>query len=305
MRTDVPVTSFITSEINLLVYWRTSVELIGKIFSFLTISSIFIGGTGFFLVYLGFLFLGMNPCILTCFSVALMTFGTYCLDKLKGSDEDLLNMPERQSFFSGRKKLAKICSVAAVVLAIMLTIFSRPSSLPIVLSPVLANIVYASRLLPGVPRLKDIPVIKNVVVASIWATGGTLLPAMSMKHEQSLMIAAVFYFMIAKCFINTVLYDVRDLKGDRENNVRTLPVILGERKTIGVLLLMNSTLLPLLKFAETNIRPLAAVMVLYGYAYILYFRKRRNPLALEFFVDGEWMLAFILLSALKGLGLWV
>jgi 4-hydroxybenzoate polyprenyltransferase len=305
MTSNAPVTSLITSEKDLLVYCRASMELIEKFFSFLTISSIFIGGTGFFLVYFGFLFLGMNPCILTCFSVALMAFGVYSLDKLSGSDEDLLNTPERRKFFSGRKKLAKICSVAAIVLAIMLTILSRPSSLPILLSPVIANVLYTSRLQPGVPRLKDIPVIKNVVVAFIWATCGTLLPAMNMNHEQSLLISAVFYFMVVKCFINTVLYDVRDLIGDRKSNVRTLPVILGNRKTIGVLLCLNSTIFPLLKFAGTNIRPLAAVMVLYGYAYILYFRKRRNPLALEFFVDGEWMLALVLLSALKGLGLWM
>jgi 4-hydroxybenzoate polyprenyltransferase len=280
------------------------IETIEKLFLTLTVSSIFIGLAGFFLVYLGFFFLGLNPCILTCSSAALMTFGVYNLDKLTDSDEDKVNMPERGRFFSGRRNLAKLSSVGAYSLAIILTIFSKPLAMLIMLSPVMANAIYASRLYPGVPRLKDIPIVKNITVAFIWATGGALLPALSMSHEQNILVAMVFYFMAAKMFINTVLYDIRDLKGDGENGVKTMPIILGEQKTLGVLLCINSTLLLWLTFANVNIKPLAALMVLYGYFYILYFRKRRNSLVLDFFVDGEWILAGILLLALKGLGIW-
>lgn len=280
------------------------IENIEKLFSLLTVSSIFIGGAGFFLVYLGFLFLGMNPCILTCSSAALMTFGVYCLDKLTDSNEDKINTPERQRFFSGRRNLAKLCCMGAFSLAIMIMILSKPLALPIILSPLLANTIYASRLHPDIPRLKDIPVMKNITVAFIWAAGGALLPALSMFHEQNFLIGTVFYFMAAKMFIHAVLYDLRDVKGDRENGVKTMPIILGEKKTIGVLLCINSTLILCLNFVGTNMQPLAALMILYGYLYIMYFRKRRNPLILDFFVDGEWIIAGILLLALRGFGLW-
>jgi 4-hydroxybenzoate polyprenyltransferase len=233
-----------------------------------------------------------------------MTFGVYSFDKLTGCDEDGVNTPERARFFSGRRNLAKLSSVGAYSLAIILTILSKPLAILIMLSPVMANAIYASRLHPGVPRLKDIPIVKNIIVAFIWAAGGAILPALSMSHEQNIIVVMVFYFMAAKMFINTVLYDIRDLKGDRENGVKTMPIILGERKTLGVLLCINSTLLLWLTFANVNIQPLAALMVLYGYFYILYFRKRRNSLVLDFFVDGEWILAGILLLALKGLGIW-
>lgn len=287
------------------IYQVDLINTIRKLFFTLTVSSIFIGIAGFFLVYLGFFFLGLNPCILTCSSAALMTFGVYNLDKLTDCDEDKVNTPERERFFSGRRNLAKLSSVGAYSLAIILMIFSKPLAVPIILSPVMANAIYASRLHPGVPRLKDIPIMKNITVAFIWATGGALLPALSLSHEQNIPIAMVFYFMAVKMFINTVLYDVRDLKGDGENGVKTMPIILGEQKTLVVLLCTNSTLLPWLAFANVNIQPLAVLMVFYGYLYILYFRKRRNSLVLDFFVDGEWILAGILLMALKGLGLLV
>lgn len=287
------------------IYHLDLINTIQKLFFTITVSSIFIGIAGFFLVYLGFFFLGLNPCILTCSSAALMTFGVYNLDKLTDSDEDKVNTPERERFFSGRRNLAKLSSVGAYALAIILMILSKPLAVPIILSPVMANAIYASRLHPGVPRLKDIPIMKNITVAFIWATGGALLPALSLSHEQYIPIAMIFFFMAVKMFINTVLYDVRDLKGDGENGVKTMPIILGERKTLVVLLCTNSTLLPWLAFANVNVQPLAVLMVLYGYLYILYFRKKRNSLALDFFVDGEWILAGILLLALKGLGLLV
>lgn len=287
------------------IYHLDLINTIQKLFFTLTVSSIFIGIAGFFLVYLGFFFLGLNPCILTCSSAALMTFGVYNLDKLTDSDEDKVNTPERERFFSGCRNLAKLSSVGAYSLAIILMILSKPLAVPIILSPVVANAIYASRLHPGVPRLKDIPIMKNITVAFIWATGGALLPALSLSHEQNIPIAMIFFFMAVKMFINTVLYDVRDLKGDGENGVKTMPIILGERKTLVVLLCTNSTLLPWLAFANVNIQPLAVLMVLYGYLYILYFRKKRNSLALDFFVDGEWILAGILLLALKELGLLV
>lgn len=285
------------------IYQINLITTIQNLFFNLTVSSIFIGVAGFFLVYLGFFFLGLDPCILTCSSAGLMTFGVYNLDKLTDSDEDKINTPERERFFLGRRNLAKLSSMGAYSLVMILTILSKPLAVPIILSPVMANAIYASRLHPSLPRLKDIPVMKNITVAFIWATGGALLPALSMSHEQNILVGTVFYFMAAKMFINTVLYDVRDLKGDGENGVKTMPIILGERKTVGVLLCINSTLLLWLKFANVNIQPLAALMVLYGYLYILYFRKKRNSLVLDFFVDGEWILAGILLLALKGLGL--
>lgn len=300
MTLNLPSYRCYTIKENLDIYQINLAETVKKIFLILTVSSVFIGGAGFFEVYLGYLFLGTNPCILTCFSAALMTFGVYSLDKLTKSDEDKTNMPERQKFLSGHKTIAVLCALGAYGVAVMITAFSNPLALPVILSPVIVNAVYATKLHPCVPRLKDIPIMKNVVVALIWAMGGALLPAVNMTHAQNTLVAAVFYFVAVKMFINTVLYDVRDVDGDRAKGMRTMPIILGEKKTIAVLMLLNSTLLLWLRFAEIHLQLIATILVLYGYVYIFYFRKRRNHLALDFFVDGEWMLAFALLLVLKG-----
>jgi 4-hydroxybenzoate polyprenyltransferase len=109
--------------------------------------------------------------------------------------------------------------------------------------------------------------------------------------------------MLAKAFVNTVLYDVRDVTGDKENGIRTMPVIFGQKNTTFVLLAINATLLPLLMFLDGNARLLATILIINGFAYTIFFADRINQLAMDIFVDGEWMLSFIMLAILIHSGL--
>jgi 4-hydroxybenzoate polyprenyltransferase len=267
------------------------------------VSSLFIATTGFFETYMGYVLLGVTPNVMVCFAVFLMTFSVYSLDKITDSKEDAINMPERSSFLSGRRKLVLCYSLAAYALSALLIFLDRPSNLPIIFIPLAANAVYGSKLISGMPRLKDVPVVKNVVVAISWALVTTLLPAMQMAPKTGSMIASVLYFMLAKVFINAVLFDVRDVKGDREMGVKTMPVLLGFRRTTAILLGLNSTLLLCLMYLGSMLRYLTLIMVLYGYVYIFYFSERRSPIALDFFVDGQWMIFAIFFLVLKGFGL--
>jgi 4-hydroxybenzoate polyprenyltransferase len=227
--------------------------------------------------------------------VFLISFSVYSLDKIADLDKDVINMPQRKSFLYERKRLVLSSSLAAYALAVLLTLLSTPLALPVVLIPIIANAFYGTKLLPGIPRLKDIPVMKNVVVATTWALITTLMPALSSGHLGVLNIAVVGYFMFVKTFVDTVLYDMRDIEGDRQNGVRTVPVMLGTRKTTALLLAANSTLLSALPFMHGEIRLLTIVLITYGYAYIVYFMKRIDPLMLDFLVEGEWMLATVFL----------
>jgi len=278
-------------------------NLFQRVFTFLMVSSLFIATTGFFETYLGYVLLGVTPDVLVCFAVFLMTFSIYSLDKITNSNEDAINMPERSIFLSGRRKIVLCYSLAAYALSALLILLDKPLAIPIIFIPLAANAVYGSRLIPGIPRLKDVPVVKNFVVAISWALVTALLPAMQMMPKNDSVIASVLYFMLAKVFINAVLFDVRDVKGDRDMGIRTMPVLLGTRSTTAILLGLNSTLLLCLIHLGSTLRPLALIMVLYGYVYILYFSKRRSPIALDFFVDGQWMIAVVLFLVLKGFGL--
>ncbi len=270
-----------------------------ELLSFLSVSSLFIGGTGFFKTYISYLLLAMKPNLFICLAVFLVSFSVYTLDKIADLDKDVASMPTRARFLEGKKDLAIAYSALAYLLSIIIVFLGRPISSSLLLVPMAANIVYGTRLIPGVPRLKDIPVMKNAIVALSWAIVTVLIPVTyqslpSLGPTHSL-VFVVIYFMFIKTFIDTVLYDIRDETGDRINNVRTIPVIIGLENTTKVLLILNSTLLLGLPWFEGLTRLLVLSLVIYGYAYILYFRERRDPLFLDLCVEGEWMLASLFL----------
>lgn len=282
---------------NLYIYCVVLAATLKGIFRFLSVSSLFVGATGFFIALAGYCLLDEYPSMLICSAVFFMTFSLYSLNKLTDMKEDAINMPERLNFLKGRRNLIIVYSVASYLLSILLTFLENPSSVIVVFIPLIANALYGSRLLPGLPRLKDIPVMKNLVVSVCWATATTLLPAGHIMGKIS-SVALVFYFILVKVFVNTVLYDMRDMKGDKESGIRTMPVILGRKKTALVLMAVNVTLLPLLMFLDGNARLLAAILIINGFAYTIFFADRINQLAMDIFVDGEWMLSFIMLAIL-------
>jgi 4-hydroxybenzoate polyprenyltransferase len=274
-----------------------------KLFAFLRISSIFTGMTGFFVTFMAFILLGSNPDPLVCFSVFLMVFSVYSLNKLTDMKEDAINMPERVSFIKGRKRLVLSYSLIAYFLSVLLAFREDPSTIPLLFIPLASNALYSIKLIPGIPRFKDIPVMKNLFVALSWTLVCTLMPALYLRFQPSICLLIIIFFIFTKLFINAALYDIRDVKGDRENGIRTMPVLLGTKKTAGVLLILNTTLLPYLSFAGDSIRAIFICLILYGYAYTTYFSVLRSPQLLDFFVDGEWMLASIVLMAIRYYGL--
>jgi 4-hydroxybenzoate polyprenyltransferase len=265
--------------------------MLNSILTLLSISSIWIGITGFFVTYITHILLGLTPNFEICFVVFLVVFSVYSLNKFTDVKEDEINMPERTRFISRRKNIVLFSALGAYMLAIVLTVLVKPSALPVVFIPLVTNAIYGSKLIPWIPRLKDIPVMKNFVVALSWALVVVLFPAVGTIDILNGAILIIFYFVSVKYFINTVLFDIRDVKGDREMGIKTMPVILGVRKTLIILLGINSTLLLLIPFVPDGTKLLIAFMVLYGYVYTIHFRERRNPLQLDYFVDGEWVLA--------------
>lgn len=54
----------------------------------------------------------------------------------------------------------------------------------------------------------------------------TFLPATWFSWNFA-MLLYIFFFFFIKSFVNTILFDVRDVKGDAENHVKTIPVFIG------------------------------------------------------------------------------
>ena len=143
--------------------------------------------------------------------------------------------------------------------------------------------------------MKDITGIKNISVALSWAVVGAFIP-ISVSYRNVIQIILIFYFIFIKLFINSTLFDVRDIKGDRMNGVRTIPVYLGLMKTRKLLIIFNTTLVVWLIYLYSHgfFHKYLIVLIFnifFGYWYILYFCQNGLEIgkSLDLLVDGEWI----------------
>ncbi|RKX90947.1 MAG: hypothetical protein DRP84_12350 [Spirochaetes bacterium] len=102
-------------------------------------------------------------------------------------------------------------------------------------------------------------------------------------------------FFAIQFFINTVIFDIKDIKGDRLKSIKTLPNTFGIEKTklicnaasvtsiIFIFLGIIYRLLPI--YTLTVLLPFAFYVITYTY----YSHKNKNTFFYGLFVDGEFI----------------
>ncbi|ASJ04466.1 hypothetical protein A3L01_03470 [Thermococcus barossii] len=234
-----------------------------------------------------------------------MVFSVYGINKLTDIREDEVNNPERVGYVKRVAKALRYSVVVSLVLAVLLSALTSPLAVLVVLFPIVAGTLYSIRLLPGYPRLKDITGVKNLIIAITWANGTAFLPYLVTGGVELQRVALIYYFFFMKSMVNTMLFDVRDIEGDRINGIQTIPVKLGLERSRALLLLLNSTFIPWIITAHSfgyfgKYMPVLAFSILNGYIYILYFTRRnyRPGKILDVWVDGEWFYTLPLAMAM-------
>ncbi|MGC4065716.1 MAG: UbiA family prenyltransferase [Polyangiaceae bacterium] len=109
--------------------------------------------------------------------------------------------------------------------------------------------------------------------------------------------------VFVRAFVNCVVFDLRDTNGDRAHGIRTLPVVLGIRRTRHLLQTINAFAAVLIGLAVSlALLPWTKAMLLqcttlYGIWYVGATETTSDlDLHCDVFVDGEWIL-FGLLAA--------
>jgi 4-hydroxybenzoate polyprenyltransferase len=287
-------------------------SLLQRILSFLSTNSILTGVAAASVLYVSFLLQNVFSTLLlmSCF---FLTVSVYNINKLTDLSEDLINAPESVSFVKRNHKAIMLGAVGAYGVALVCAYLCNLYEVGVALIPLCFGLLYSVRLFNV--RLKDVPVMKNAVIAGTFACMAVLMPLalhfggsnpLAIHFSTFTVVALLLaYFFFFKIFINTVLFDVRDMHGDQLAGIVTIPGLLGRMKTKGVLLALNSTLIPWLLLAAWEGLFIKTIIVLgagviYGYWYILHFCKEgvvaRKPLNL--LVDGEWVLMAIALTLL-------
>lgn len=151
--------------------------------------------------------------------------------------------------------------------------------------------------------LRNIPGIKLFLIGLVWASSCVLLPIVEMESLQKVQIPlSETVLLVAKRFLFicaiTVPFDIRDLYQDKLYELKTIPVMLGEKKAwIFCQVLLAIYLLLLVLFTQgfnIDVAGLAATVFLTGW---LIFKSdiKRNEYFYFFYLDGTMLLQYIIL----------
>jgi 4-hydroxybenzoate polyprenyltransferase len=276
----------------------------------LIFSSLFMGLQGVGMVYFSSVVQGI-PLGLPVIAIALLVpFSVYNMNRKTDEEEDSVNHPNRFRFTKRFMKPLEYAAYSAYALAVLIALTFGMVAVLLTLVPLLAGILYSVPILPrcvGYRRLKEIPVMKNLVVCSSWGAIPVLLPCVATGAPVTLATLLTFVFFFSYVFIASAMPDMRDTEGDALSGVRTIPVLIGIEKTRTLLGLMNgATALVVFAVGVIAVFPSVTTGLLLGtLAYTQgcvssFDRAGKNDLICDILLDGGFVIvggAFFLLQA--------
>ncbi|TYL36150.1 prenyltransferase [Natronococcus pandeyae] len=219
------------------------------------------------------------------FIVFAVTLFVYTVNRFTDLEEDEENVPERAAFIKryGRYWLAigatlYLATVGAAV------VYSLPGAGFLLIPPVVA-VVYS---LGGIKRVF---LVKNLFVGLAWG----LIPlgvGVYYGHLWTTEILFLAAYVGAMITIAAIIFDIKDIVGDRAEGIPTVPTRYGPRWTRIVAQVANLLVAAVvvgLVTAGTLPGAFLALLAFHGYigCYIPFASRGRGPLFYGFVVDGE------------------
>jgi 4-hydroxybenzoate polyprenyltransferase len=149
-----------------------------------------------------------------------------------------------------------------------------------------AGFQFYSRPLPGSStRLKDLPGIKSFFVPAFIATILVIWPILQSGEAFSWLDLIIFTWCFLVLGINSLVFDLRDVAGDRLHGTPTIPARLGGRLTSLLLLALGASMVLLSGLPGDLSRTLAIALAGVHLAIMVAIQCRAKPIMLSFLAD--------------------
>lgn len=199
--------------------------------------------------------------------LGLVSFAVYTANDIADMEEDSVNCPDHSSFVADHTWLVAAVALGALGLGGGLALWAGgPVALAAALVPLAAALLYSLPVAPGGRRLKDVFAVNTLLVSLAWAVTLTAVPLALAGRGVGPVALAVCLFFFLRTFVSVETFNVRDIEGDAQAGVDTLPVVLGRRRTTQVLALFEwctlATLVGLLTVPHATLPALFALPVM-------------------------------------------
>jgi 4-hydroxy-3-methylbut-2-enyl diphosphate reductase len=213
----------------------------GSVLRFLLQSNVYVAVGAGLLSYSASMLQGLQPRLVD-FSITLFyVFAMHVLNRY-ADKAARFNDPSRAAFYERYKFPFFLASLGAVITALSLAVAEGIWVFLALLAMTVLGLLYSVRIFPEgwlrivrIEKLKDIPASKTIFVAGGWSVVATILAGLRngwhLGFTTFFALAVVFLLV----FVRSALFDILDIQGDRLVGEETIPIVLGEKRTMQVL----------------------------------------------------------------------
>ena len=229
----------------------------------------------------------------------------YSYNHLKEIHFDADSNPERASHIKQREHFTRFLLAAYLILLAVCLLTTNLLTTMLALTILIGGILYTDVFKEL--GIKYIVGFKNLYTSFFVAVGVFLIPTFY-QLEISLFLIGIALFVFIRLIVNTVFFDIKDLESDKSRGLKTFPVMMGKKKTIIVLQLINLvSLIPIIGGIITDKQPstyfLLIGLMLYAFYYLTHaiFLNGKGLRNLSYIVvDGEYVFWPLLVLLARG-----
>jgi (E)-4-hydroxy-3-methyl-but-2-enyl pyrophosphate reductase len=291
---------------------KTPANLLRQIIDFCSTVNIFVA-TGAALVYYASCVLQELPSTVSGFALSFLYFlSMYLWNSLTSIEATQHLGMARHRFYSAHKPALYSVVGVCILLILAISFFESRLVFYLMLFATFAGSVYHITIVPSFLRrivrygkLKDVPTSRDLFVALAWGVVLTFVPLASAGASRlPLLTIPCFILIFVLAFLRSLIFDLRDIEGDRIMGRETLVTIIGEawaRKAVLVVILLTGmvcALSPLFAASANHLHVsevffLQMIPLLYLYIFMRFNREHRISRSILFnlFADGHFFLA--------------
>jgi len=209
---------------------------------FFLIGHLWVALGAFSLTHAATLLAGRVPDLIHPSMAALYIWAMHVLNRFLDRGASTYNEPDQAHFYKTHRTRLIITGVGAVAVALMLA-WSLGVGVLVAMAGVSGlGVVYS---IPIVPvrrerrwkgaKIKDIPGSKTLAESLAWGVVIALIPLLENGFISWPGTVAAFVFVVSVVYVRSALFDIFQVQGDLIVGVETLPITIGEKRTIHLL----------------------------------------------------------------------
>ncbi len=212
------------------------------------------------------------PLLIISYLIPLMV---YSFDYHTDMDKDKDCNQERSALFNKKKKIYPYMMGGYVsTLIFLLLFFSNWMMISYIAALIVVGILYTVGLKGFTQK---VPGFKNVYTVFIWSLAGSFSVAFFNGLQLDLAYILVFLLIFLKMLPNAFFFDLKDIKSDAKEGLKTIPVLLGKEKTLKFLFRLNLiAFIPFFIGIYLNIIPVFASILVVFFFYSWYYLNKVN-----------------------------